>query len=476
VRRGLLLLGLSVVGCAPAEDARAQWLRHTLVLDNQAFLERTPALTAGKFGLMGESLYPFFRGTAPLYARDTLIPGGPGYQASAFVTAENRDVLLVGDPHPENIGTYRRPNGALAVEFNDFDASTYGPFTFDVRRLALGFFIAGVQVEQAAEPDALGTLLLADRRAAVEAMAGAYVDAITSEDPEETEARDCTVVVDLIDKAIEDGDVLEKLEDYTELDGAMRTMFDGDVDPARTIEFGEFTQLIVEDSVRPPPRSQRDRLLELVALYQETVDVPGEVLGVSQRFGSGVSSYPQERYYVLFSGPSDDPNDDVLLEAKETTDPVVLPGLESLPNWSAQSNGERVVEFQRELHASRGNDVYLGWATTGGQSFRFRHRTAYQRGFRVSRMGEKLAEGEWVAADFVEFAAFAGALLGRTHARGATQRGTSAGASIAAALRGNREAFVAETVDFVETYAPMVVEDVVRMRVLLETHGMTLGY
>lgn len=471
-------MGLCVLGCGPPEDARAQWLRHTLVLDNQVFLEREPELTAGKFGLMGESLYPFFRGTAAQFSRDTLMPGGPGYFDSAFVTSENRDVLLVGDPHPENIGTYRRSNGAIVIEFNDFDASTYGPFTFDVRRLALGFWIAGIEIERSASVDALGTTVLADRRAAVEAMVGAYVEAITADAPDRVGQQDVAGVVaeDLLDKAIEDGDALEKLEEYTELDGATRTMFDGDVDPARMVSFGEVTQLIIEDSVRPPPRAQRERLAELVEGYRQTADISGEVLGISQRFGAGVSSYPQERYYILLAGPTDDPGDDVLVEAKETIDPVVLPGLESLPNWSAQSNGERVVEFQRELQGAWDNDAYLGWATSGGQSFRFRHRTAYQRGFRVSRMGEKLAEGEWSSADFIAFAAFAGALLGRTHARVRTQRGTSARAAIAARLRGEQEAFVAETLAFVEAYAPVVVEDVAWMSALLEAHGMTLGY
>ena len=465
MRIGFAALGLCVIGCAPADDARAQWLRHTLVLDNQVFLEREPELTAGKFALMGEQLYPFFRGTAPQYARDTLVPGGPGYHPSTFTTAENRDVLLVGDPHPENIGTFRRPDGTMVVEFNDFDASTYGPFTFDLRRLALGFWVAGIDAD----------VMEVDRRGAVEALVVAYVEAVTSDGPGGAEPAG-VIVEELLTEALERGAGLEKLEDYTVLDGESRAMFEGDVEPARLVSFGDATQLIVEDSVRAPNEEQRTRVRALVETYRERAEVSGEVLGISRRYGAGVSSYPQERFYVLLGGPTDDPDDDVLLEAKETVDPVRLPGLESLPGWSAHSNGERVVAFQRELQGHRDDDPHLGWATTGGRSFRFRHRTAYQRGFRVSRLAEKLAEGSWRAADFVAFAAFAGALLGRSHARARTQRGTSAQAEIADAVAGRADALVAETMTFVAAYAPTVIEDVGRLATLLETHGMTLGY
>ena len=50
---------------------------------------------------------------------------------------------MLGDPHPENIGTYPLPDGAVALDFNDFDLAGRGPFTGDLRRLALGLWVAG---------------------------------------------------------------------------------------------------------------------------------------------------------------------------------------------------------------------------------------------------------------------------------------------------------------------------------------------
>ncbi|HFE46035.1 MAG TPA: DUF2252 domain-containing protein [Nannocystis exedens] len=53
------------------------------------------------------------------------------------------------DPHLENIGSYRRSSdGLLVIDFNDFDAATYGPFHFDVRRLALSAAIASMSIER----------------------------------------------------------------------------------------------------------------------------------------------------------------------------------------------------------------------------------------------------------------------------------------------------------------------------------------
>lgn len=43
--------------------------------------------------------------------------GGAGRAASRFVTAATADIALIGDPHPENIGSFRGAGaGGLAGE------------------------------------------------------------------------------------------------------------------------------------------------------------------------------------------------------------------------------------------------------------------------------------------------------------------------------------------------------------------------
>ena len=64
-------------------------------------------------------------------------------------------VMLVVDPHPENMGTAFRQNvdtrgivlpEDFTLKWFDFDAASYGPYTLDLRRAALGLAAYGRSV------------------------------------------------------------------------------------------------------------------------------------------------------------------------------------------------------------------------------------------------------------------------------------------------------------------------------------------
>ena len=40
----------------------------------------------------------------------------------------------MGDPHPENLATFRTPGGSIVFGFNDLDASQIGPWILDLHR------------------------------------------------------------------------------------------------------------------------------------------------------------------------------------------------------------------------------------------------------------------------------------------------------------------------------------------------------
>jgi uncharacterized protein (DUF2252 family) len=484
-----VILVVGGVSCAEPESARAKWLRHTVVLDNQPFLEREPDLVAGKFALMGEDLYPFFRGTAAQYTRDAMTPGSPGYASTRYGSAESRDVALVGDPHPENIGAYRTGGGVVTIDFNDFDAATYGPYTLDLRRLVLGFWIAGTDAQRRTRPDGAGTITEADRIAMVEAMVAGYADEVRAiRDDLDTgtvitiEGTWGAVLDAILVEADAEGAGRERISDYTEIVDGQRHMITGEVDPARVATFGPYEALVFEDSVRDVGPRTRDVLATATLEYVATVHDPtvlGEdlrILGMTRRYGSGVSSYPQLRYYVLLDGATPDPDDDILLEAKETVDPPVMPGLQRLPEPPFASNGERVVFMQRELQGFIDDDPYLGWALAGNQTFRFRERTAYQQGFRVTDLVENLDAGEWTASDFVEFATWAARLLGRSHGAARKQDGNRGAAAIADAIGDDVPGLAAETLEFVRGYAEQVDEDQAAFATMLGQFGLDLGY
>ncbi len=490
---GLLLLG----ACDPGDSARDQWLHNVVVLDNQVFFESEPELAGGKLAKMDLDLYAYFRGTAGCYARDLAQAGGPGYLPTEHLTEDAADVALIGDPHLENIGTYLRSEdgrsgaeGLLVVDFNDYDAATYGPFHFDVRRLALSAAIASASVDAVApgfaEATAEAPRLLTE--AYVEEIArlrgGAADEPLTEESVELG-----TILADLVRKAREKGDDREELSDYTEIVDGERSLAVRENDPAIAWRSGSYSHVVYDDEVEA---IAEDELWIIASVlhdtYPATLADPAllgsaeetlRIKGVGRRLGAGVASYPVRRYYVLVEGPTASIADDWLLELKQVFDPLVVPGLEQAAGGRPfGDNGERVVVMQRDLQGASDNDVLLGFGSAGGLTMRVRERTKYQRGVGVDRIAEKSAEGKWTPEDYLDYARWSGRLLARAHARGRKRDGELGLGAIAEALAGGERGagFVDETVAFVDAYAPVVEGDSLRFHELLGAYGPVLGY
>ena len=467
-----------LTGCDAGPDARAQWLQTTLVLDNQVFLDTDPAQAEAKFARMSLSLYAFFRGTMPQFARDLAEGGGAGRGASRYATAETADVALIGDPHPENIGSFRGADGALVIDFNDFDAATYGPFHFDVRRLALGFYVAAVELD-AGEP-----LNLA------EAVVAGYVDEVGAM----TQGRSAATAMAAGDdhgeilnytlrKAAEDGAAREELDDYTRVLGAQREMFFGEVEPPVAWEIGEHALPVARDEVMAMSAAEMHDVAQLVAQWPTTLVDAGvmaphaiAIKGASRRLGAGIASFAAPRFYVLLEGPTATLADDVLLEIKRVYDPPPLPGLSRLPSRPFADNGARVVAMQRALQTTAADDPLLGSANVGAASYRVRDRSKFQRGVDLAKIAEKLDEGDFAAEDLEVLAGQAGHLLARSHARANRQGGEPGLAAISAALASEPEGFVTETVGFVRDYAPVLRADYERFLAAIAADGPSLGY
>lgn len=452
------LVTLGCAACAPTrEDDRAAWLQHTLTLDHQDLIARDPDLVAGKYAKMARTPYEFFRGTLPQFVRDlgelstsTTTSGGAGWS-----------ILLVGDPHPENIGTYRAGDARVWLDFNDFDASRPGPYHLDVWRLGQGF---DVLLRQTPGVDD------ATRRRAVRAVASGYVAELTllaSGSYTAVDETAGTIVADLVRRAMRDGDQREELDDYTESSS----------DTPRRLVRGEQVERtdprVIEEELWDPGQA-RVWIAEAVAhewpstlAHADTASVT--VLDVARHLGAGVSSYPLERYYVLVDGPGDD---DVLLEAKEIRDPPSLPGLPALPARQHANNAARVVDHARRLQLYPDDDPYLGWVSRGAFALRIRHRTKYQRGFDAARLADQWAAGDWTADDVVDFAESAGRLLARAHGRTPTLAGGAAVDTIRAAMGAD---FVEEAAQAAQQWGTTTLADYHSFLTLLDTQGPLLG-
>lgn len=464
---------------ALATDERAGWLRDRIIEDNRDLMERYTDLSVGKFKKMASGQYNYFRGTANIFIRDATQPG-PHNIPTSYGSADASFVLLVGDPHPENIGSFRTADDKMVIDFNDFDAATYGPYHLDVRRLALGFDTLAAMNPGSFDPT--------QRRALIDAVSAGYVnelEQITNNqgvsflyERREGERRARRILGDLLRRAERDGDVAEELLEYApEVDGERR-MFYG------VFEASEIDG-VYRDVLFKPTDAQRALVEQCIQDYREHIIASNElrkrpeafeIKGISVRLGAGVSSYPVQRYYVLVEGPTGGNEDDLLLEAKEILDPLPIAGLQAFGLRKHASNGARVVAAQRELQHTDRNDPMLGWADTGVTSMRIRHRTKYQKGVDTGRIQEKLTEGDWNADDVIDLAGQAGQLLAMSHARAKTQSGKSSAAVISAAIGGDRDGFITETSEFVETYRELLADDYQRFQGALALYGDTLGY
>lgn len=465
-----------------ANDDRANWLRDRNIEDNRDLLERYRALTEGKFRKMAATPYNYFRGTANIYFRDMTLPGFHNYPTQ-FGSPQASHILLVGDPHPENIGSHLDAKDRMTIDFNDFDGSTYGPYHLDVRRLALGFYILGELNADAMTP--------AQRQAMVRGVVQGYVDEIERQNEDKGtrfvykrgkgEREAGAILGDLIRRAERDGDIREELEEYAPIDkdGKSRAMFYGIFEESDI-------EGVVRDQLFQPTDEERQRVERWMQNYPESLvdrDMFARgafrIKGISRRVGAGVSSYPVQRYYVLTEGETEALDDDLLIELKEILDPPALGGLPSFGIREFSSNGERVVRAQRALQHNERVDPLLGWSTFGDAaptSVRVRHRTKYQKGVDVARITEELANEEITPDDVITFATRAGTLLAASHARATTLQGKPSLEVITAALGKKTAGFVDETVAFVEAYGPETLEDYDRFRAMIALHGTTLGY
>ncbi len=428
----VVLLGLMSCKCGPNtnpdSDTRSVWLETTIQQDHQDILLRAPDLTQQKFQKMAATPFNYFRGTGPQFLRDlsdpqTLRPKGWSSQS----------ILLLGDPHPENFGTYRAASGEFTLEFNDFDAAWTGPPEYDLLRLAVGFEVLEQQVQRAC--------------GASEAVIAGYGESIVSEVA--ASDSDGVIFADLVRRAERDGDAREELSDYTIIKDGVRTLVFGELEaPEDGVLVDELVGLT----------AQEDRLVRgLVERYPDsTLDRrdPGAIKGIARRLGAGVASFPYLRFYVLTEGPTTDLGDDLLLEVKETGAAFSVPGVPVFADELWPNNGARVVDAQRKTQSKVGLDTWLGWAAEGSMSFRFQERTKYQKGFDAQRLKEKLDEGKWTCEDFTVFARSAGRLLGAAHLR-AGARGPLAAASQHEALT------------FAKTYSAIIFSDYQRFRALV---------
>lgn len=436
------VLLLSLIGCADPRTSREARIVDTLAEDNDTWALRDPELVALKLRKMQRGPYEWLRGTAALYWRDVTEPGAPR-AATAFGSPAASRVLLLGDPHVENVGTFRTTDGTMFVDWNDFDATGYGPFDVDVRRLgaslatvaALGGGDAAFARELAATAAAryaevIGALAAGTRFGALGFGANPLFD-------------------DELDKSQARGDRRQGLDELAPVVDGVRALAFGDLEPVAD-------DGVIEDRLVAIDAEQAAWIDDAIAAWRARTREAGAVLLRARRIGSGVSSYAAYRYAAVLAGPTAAPEDDLFLELKETREGVIVPGVPRYAFGEWSSPAQRAVDTQRRLHARPDGDARLGHAQVGGLSLKIRDRESYQRGIDAPDLVELVADDPDQLRDL---AADYGELLGRAHGQALTADGVPGHTVIAPLLAGREGAFAAELAELALADAAQIQTD-----------------
>ncbi len=354
---------------------RRRHVRQTIREDHETRIADRSDDAQAKFDKLDASLYSFFRGTCLLFYRD--IAGEDAWMPT---------VLTLGDVHPENFGVMPSADDVPIFGVNDFDEAFYAPFTWDLKRGAVGFMIAA-QTE--------GDHGRGKQRAIAEAFVRGYVEAMRRYASEATEQQGQVrednapkLIRKLIEGAHEDRSAWLERKYHDEYRRGFRADDEHVPVSGRIEEFQAALDRFVRDNaIEVPERAGRMRVKD-----------------VCQRLGQGTASLGLPRYYLMVEGPLADGTDDLLLEFKQARRSA-LAGLAPPSEFEVDGNAERITHAQG-VHLVRG-DRFYGAVEMDGLSFMVRERAPYRDDIDLDDLSTK---------GWKKYARICGASLAQSHA------------------------------------------------------------
>ncbi|SCF63529.1 DUF2252 domain-containing protein [Streptomyces sp. Ncost-T10-10d] len=354
---------------------------------------RVPGLAPIRVGRMAATPFAFLRGSAGLMAHDLVGTPVSGVGAQ-----------LCGDAHAANFGLYGDARGSLVIDLNDFDETVFGPWEWDLKRLATSLVLAGREAGADEDTcrqgayDTVGayrrTMRLLAKLPALDAWNAIADEELVSH----TDARDLLGTLERVSEKARNNTSARFAAKSTEDSGDGRRFIDAppvlrrvpDEEAAAVAAgLGDYLGTISEDRVP---------LLARYAIH----DVAFRVVGTG--------SVGTRSYVVLLLDHRGEP---LVLQVKEARPSVLAPYLPAVgfDVPAVEHEGRRVVLGQKRMQVV--SDILLGWATVDGRPFQVRQ-------FR-NRKGS--VDPAALAADQVDdYGRMTGALLARAHAHSADPR------------------------------------------------------
>ena len=230
--------------------------------------------------------------------------------------------------HPANFGVMPSADNVPIFGVNHFDEAHYAPFTWDLKRGAVGFLLA------AEEEGGHGP---SRQRAIARHFLQGYVDAIdgfardgTEDDHQVRPDNAPELIRRLFDDASQDRRSWLAEDYHDEYGRGFRA--DEELVPAtsRRAEFQSLVDRVVADGdIAVPTRAGEMRVKDVAA-----------------RVGQGTASLGLTRYYVLVEGARADATDDLILDFKQARRSA-LAGLTPPSEYDSDGRGERIARAQR---------------------------------------------------------------------------------------------------------------------------------
>lgn len=460
LRAGFFALGVVAISCA-SRGPLDPGLRESAIVgalvraDRREIVGRAP-LVAGKYARMARSLYDFYRGSMPIFRADLA-------DSRMRVAWTRFDVpgelpFSIGDAHPENFGLLLGPDGVLALEPNDLDAADRHPYHLDLRRLTVGLALASrrARLDEAA--------LSAVLRAALES----YVDTVEAIAEGTYEPRRITsgtdpILADLFRRGARDLAARRELVELTEMRSGARRFVRGAPD-------ADDPEHVLSDL----PGWAIAALPETLESYRRGLSDPPPpeffaLLDAVREHGSGVASWTRIRALVLVRGPTDAPDDDIVLEIKEITQSGANGPLP--PGVYADDEPDRIRRAARGAWSRPDAEPLWGASRWMGIPVQIRLESEAQKTFRASRLEGDRARVESLAA----FAAVVGEILARVQGARALGADGSFPRRFASRIGALRDAFIADEIEVAREHAHVVELDWMLFRNALRTRGPTLG-
>lgn len=355
---------------------------------------RVPELTPIRVGRMAATPFAFLRGSAGLMAHD--LTGTPVSGVGA---------QLCGDAHAANFGLYGDARGSLVIDLNDFDETVFGPWEWDLKRLATSLVLAGREAGADEETcrqgayDTVGayrrTMRLLAKLPALDAWNAIADEELVSH----TDARDLVGTLERVsEKARNNTSARFAARSTEEREDGGRRFIDA---PPVLRRVGDAEASAVAAGLAGYLDTVSEDRLALLARYA-IHDVAFRVVGTG--------SVGTRSYVVLLLDHRGEP---LVLQVKEARPSVLTPFLAAVGFDAPEvvHEGRRVVLGQKRMQVV--SDSLLGWATVEGRPFQVRQ-------FR-NRKGS--VDPAALAADQVDdYGRMTGALLARAHAHSADPR------------------------------------------------------